>query len=73
MDNKNRSEVNANVRRDISQEPVKGSKIAGEERNMYAISDTSSLNATQRPVSILGWSATFVLGAALWVAIFYLI
>lgn len=40
---------------------------------MYAISDTSSLNATQRPVSILGWSATFVLGAALWVAIFYLI
>ena len=73
MDNENRSEVNANLRRTASQEPVKGSKIAGEERNMHAISDISSLNATQRPVSILGWSLALVAGAAIWGAIFYVI
>jgi hypothetical protein len=73
MDNKNRSEVNANLRRTPSQEPVKGSKIAGEERNMQAISDISSLNDTQRPVSIVGWTFAFIVGAAIWAAIFYVI
>gem|GEM_PF-3634309 len=40
---------------------------------MHAISDISSLNDTQRPVSILGWGLAFIAGAAIWGVIFYVI
>lgn len=73
MDYESGPEISPRTRLDPSRAAVKGAKILEEERNMHAISDAPSLNATQRPVSFLGWGLTLILGAVLWSVIFYVI
>lgn len=67
-----RPENDAEFQRTASLEPVKGGKTAGEDQGMYAVIDESPLNTAQRPVSLWGWSLTLIVGASLWMLVFYI-